>query len=767
MSTTKVEAVLSWKIPNSLTEVQSFLGFANFYRLFIKDYSKVARPLTELTKKGTGTKWAWTEEAGKAFKELKTRFTTAPILAHFDATKPVIIETDASDFAIGAVLSQRDGENRLHPVAFHSRKFQPSEINYEIHDKELLAVVDAFKHWRRYCEGAMHPVQVFSDHQNLEYFTTTKVLNRHQARWAQELASIDFKIYYRPGAQNGKPDALSRRSEYRPEKGGVENQPIATILGKNHFEKRLSQSFLVFAARLVSLPTKKWNKEFAKKVQEAARKDPVYQQAWISEKEAILGNPGSKVRKGKEEGTLEIRDDLLYRKGRLWVTGDNTIQEILKSEHDTKVAGHMGQDKTTELIRRNFWWPKMNERIIDFVRSCPECQKNKSSHHAPYGLSSPLELPYAPWQSIAMDFITELPRSEGCDQLWVIVDRFTKMAHFIPLKEKTALDLARIFAKEIWKNHGLPTDIVSDRDSRFTSEVWREFLKILEIRPRMSTVFHPQTDGQTERLNQTIEAYLRAFVGHEQDDWVRLLPMAEFAYNNSVIMGNGVTPFYVNYGFHPRTINPPDEKDEPVNPASTVYGHWMTAIHDLARKGLEAAQERMRRYTNPDRKPPPAYQVGDLVMLNGRNIKTRRPSRKVDHKNHGPFQIEKVVSPLAVRLTLPRKWKIHNVFHVSLLEPYRTSKHRAPPDPSKVLREADDIEQSEEYDVEEVMMSDERGRGNNKRVLYLVKWLDYPERKDWTEEPYDNFSEGGIEKLREFHQRNPDAPRGDYRLANA
>jgi len=146
-----------------------------------------------------------------------------------------------------------------------------------------------------------------------------------------------------------------------PRNGGVENQPIATILGKNHFEKRLSQSFLVSSARLASLPTKKWNEEFAKKVQEAARKDPVYQQAWISEKEAILGNPGSKVRKGKKEGTLEIRDDLLYRNGRLWVKGDSTIQEILKSEHDTKVAGHMGQDKTTELIRRKFWWPKMNE----------------------------------------------------------------------------------------------------------------------------------------------------------------------------------------------------------------------------------------------------------------------------------------------------------------------------------------------------------------------------------------------------------------------
>jgi len=153
-------------------------------------------------------------------------------------------------------------------------------------------------------------------------------------------------------------------------------------------------------------------------------------------------------------------------------------------------------------------------------------------------------------------------------------------------------------------------------------------------------------------------------------------------------------------------------------------------------------------------------------MLNGRNIKTRRPTRKLDHKNHGPFQIEKIVSPLAVCLTLPRKWRIHNVFHVSLLEPYKTSERRAAPDPSKVLREADDIEQNEEYDVEEVMSSVERGQGNNKRILYLVRWLDYPEHKDWTEEPFDNFSVGSLEKLREFHQRNPDAPR-DYWLTDA
>jgi len=149
--------------------------------------------------------------------------------------------------------------------------------------------------------------------------------------------------------------------------------------------------------------------------------------------------------------------------------------------------------------------------------------------------------------------------------------------------------------------------------------------------------------------------------------------MAEFAYNNSVTIGNGITCFFANYGFHPVTVNPPTQ--EPLNSASSIYAHWMQMVHEDSRQGLEAAQERMRRYADTARKEPLTYQVGDLVMLNGRNIKTRRPTKKLDQKNHGPFQIEKIVSPLAVRLTLPRKWKIHNVFHVSLLEPFRTSEH--------------------------------------------------------------------------------------------
>jgi len=752
MANDKAQAIQDWKDLESLHDVQSFLGFANFYRRFIKDYSKICQPLTESTK-GDPKKWQTSPEIEAAFRELKDRFTSAPILKHFDPEKQCVVETDASDFALGGVLSQQ--HELLHPVAFHSRKFTPAEINYDTHDKELLAIVDCFKHWRRYVEGALHQVQVITDHNNLEYFATTKVLNRRQARWAQELAGVDFKIYFRPGRQNGKADALSRRSEYRPEKGG-DGQPITTVLKEKHFEVTSVSAlpptssggegtlFLISAARLASLPMVQWSKEFLEEVKGAAKNDPQYQEG--------LKNSD------KEKGKLLVEEDgILYYKLRLWVP-NTLVQKVLESEHDSKIAGHFGQDKTIELIRRNFWWPQMDDAIIKYVQSCSECQKNKSRRHRKYGLLSPLELPHAPWQSIAMDFITDLPESEGCDQLWVVIDRFTKMAHFIPLLKdcKTAEDLSRIFAREIWRLHGLPRDIVSDRDSRFTSTTWQVFLSVLGIKPRMSTAFHPQTDGQTERVNQTIEAYLRPFVNKEMNNWVDLLPMAEHAYNNSVTTATGMTPFYANYGRHPESLNP--RKTDVLNPASNIYAHWMKNTFRDNLEALEAAKERMIKYADKSRAPPPAYKVGDLVMLNGRHIKTKRPSRKLDHKFHGPFQIEKVISPTAVRLTLPSKWRKHPSYHVMELEPFESGSRPAP-DPAQILREADDIEADDEYDVEEVKGSIKR----RSRVLYHVKWLGWPRKKDWTFEPFENFSVGGLEKLREFHDKNPDSPR-DYRL---
>src|SRR5665213_652625 len=227
MQPQKVQSVIDWPALRNVKDVQQFLGLANYYRRFIQGFSGIVAPLTELTKKDTPFHWGPQEQG--AFEEIKRRFTTGPILATFDPEKPSTVETDASDFAIGACLSQPDLAGNLHPIAFYSRKFSGAEINYDIHDKELLAIVASFKEWRVYLEGAKHKIQVFTDHKNLLYFTSTKELNRRQVRWSEELSVYDFQIQYRKGSENGKANALSRRPDYM----ALEKPPAQSILRIN------------------------------------------------------------------------------------------------------------------------------------------------------------------------------------------------------------------------------------------------------------------------------------------------------------------------------------------------------------------------------------------------------------------------------------------------------------------------------------------------------------------------------------------------------
>ncbi|KAI6777561.1 uncharacterized protein J7T54_006734, partial [Emericellopsis cladophorae] len=217
MDPEKVRTVRDWKTPTCVTDVQAFLGFGNFYRRFIRDYSKITAPLNRLTKKGVP--FCWTTDCRNAFESLKTAFSTAPILAPFDWEKNVILETDASDYVSAGVLSQVGDDRILRPVAFFSKKHTATECNYEIYDKELMAIIRCFEEWRPELEGASSPIKVITDHRNLEYFTTTKLLNRRQARWSEFLSRFNFQITYRPGKQGAKPDALTRRSEDLPKEG--------------------------------------------------------------------------------------------------------------------------------------------------------------------------------------------------------------------------------------------------------------------------------------------------------------------------------------------------------------------------------------------------------------------------------------------------------------------------------------------------------------------------------------------------------------------
>src|SRR5205085_7455564 len=217
------QSVREWATPKNLRAVRGLIRFANFYRRFIRNFSSIAKPLTDLTKKDQP--WKCGPEQQSAFDALIKAFTSPPILKHFDPTKEIILETDASNFAIGCVLSQK-WEGTLHPVAFHSRKMEKAERNYEIHDKELLAIVTAFKVWHHHCHGSHFPIQVITDHNNLRYFMTTTKLNQRQVHWAEKLAQYNFRINYRPGKSEGKPDALSRRPEYAEREGEENSKPL-------------------------------------------------------------------------------------------------------------------------------------------------------------------------------------------------------------------------------------------------------------------------------------------------------------------------------------------------------------------------------------------------------------------------------------------------------------------------------------------------------------------------------------------------------------
>jgi hypothetical protein len=319
-----------------------------------------------------------------------------------------------------------------------------------------------------------------------------------------------------------------------------------------------------------------------------------------------------------------------------------------------------------------------------------------------------------------MDYIVELPLSNGFDAVYVCVDRFTKMAHFIPTTTRvTAEESANLYLRHVFKNHGLPTDIVSDRGTQFTSRFSSALLELCGVKSNKSTAFHPQSDGQTERVNQVLEQYIRIFCGYQQDDWSDLLPLAEFAYNNAQHASTGMSPFFANYAYNPRaTLQVTTTLHS--NPRAEEFIDRLKATHDLLRRNLKEAQSKYKDNYDNKRKDKPQFNVGDMVWLLRRNIKTTRPSAKLDFKRLGPYRITTIVgeSQLAYKLELPTSMRIHPVFHVSLLEPYRanTIPGRVQPPPPPI-----EVEEGEEFEVEEILDS----RIRNGKLHYLVDWVGY------------------------------------------
>jgi hypothetical protein len=700
----KVTTIQGWPQLTNVTDVQSFIGLVNYYRIFIPDYAKIATPLTNLLKKDQP--FEWKSEQEEAFVALKEAMMTAPVLSIFDPDRPIEVHTDASNFAIGAVLLQ-DG----HPVAYESRKLSSAEVNYPVHEKEHLAIVYALTKWRTYLHGTKEPFTVITDHQSLKYLDTKGTLSSRQARWAEKMAEFNFDIRYKKGQLHVAPDAISRRPDYQvlnamstvELQSGILDQISETIQQDEHFGK-------------------------------------IYQ----------------KVVEGEEQ-EYSIRDGLLYLGDRICIPDNPEIKHhLLREVHDAPLAGHFGIRKTYARIAEHVYWPQMKGSVQHYVEGCHACKTGKKRTTKEGGLLQPLSVPDKPWTHIAMDLITQLPKSkQGHDAIVVFVDRFSKMARFAPCHTtSTGSDIAQIFFKEVFRNHGLPLSIVSDRDPRFTSSFWTSLFGKLGTSLDMSTSHHQQTDGQAERTIQTLGQYLRLYSTKDQESWDEKLIHAEFSYNSAVSSSTGHAPFETLYGIQPRT-NIAWIREAPIRdtiPSTKEYIQEHQERFTVVRDALRDAQHSMETQYNKHHDNV-TYNVGDLVYLNAENIKTpsraTRTCKKLQPRFLGPYKIVERQGNLNYKLDLPPRSRIHPVFHVSKLRRHTTKDPTEFPipdnegsDPEQEPLDDDDDGQyyQTEYEVERIV----RHRTlRNGAVKYLVKWVGYPDDQNtWqNEKDFDNAAD--------------------------
>ena len=626
MDPAKVQAIQEWKPPTKVPELRSFLGLVNYYRRFIKGYSAIASPLTDLLKKNRT--WQWTQECQSAFEKLKQAVSQEPVVSLPDYSKSFEVHTDASDFAIGGVLMQEG-----HPIAYESRKLNERERRYTVQEKEMTAIIHCLRTWRHYLLGSKFVVM--TDNVATSYFQTQKKLSPKQARWQDFLAEFDYCLQYKPGKANVVADALSRKAE------------LASI----------------------SLSTPR--SDLLDRIKEGMQQDP------LAKNLAKLASEGKTRRFWLDDGML------LTSGNRIFVPKWGSLRkEIIKECHDTKWAGHPGMTRTLALVQNNYYWPRMQDDVEAYVRTCLVCQQDKVEQQHPAGLREPLPIAERPWESVSMDFIVALPKSEGYGSIMVVVDRFSKYATFIPAPADCKVDeAARLFLKHVVKLWGVPRSIISDRDPRFTGKFWRELFKLLGTELNFSTSFHPQSDGQTERVNALLELYLRHYVAAHQRDWAKLLDVAQFSYNLQRSESTGKSPFEIVMGQQPLTPNAIASTYGGSSPVAYKLAHEWHEEADITRACLDKAARRMKKWADTKRRSV-EYSEGDMVMvklLPNQFKSLRKVHKGLVRRYEGPFPVVKRVGKAAYQVQLPPRLKIHPVFHVSMLKPYHEDKE----DPSR------------------------------------------------------------------------------------
>jgi RNase H-like domain found in reverse transcriptase/Integrase zinc binding domain len=453
MDPAKVKVIQNWPEPQKVKDIQSFLGFANFYRQYIHNYSDIIVPLTRLTQKNI--LWNFDESCKLAFLTLKQAFISALVLTHYKPGCLLVIETDASTYALAAILSQVESNGEIYLVTYLSRTFSDTELNYNTHDKELMAIYEAFKAWRHYLEGTEVLIDVITDHKNLEYFCTTWILSRRQAQWSTFLSRFNMVIRFHLGRLGTKPNALTCQPDLYPKGEGnsygtVNPQNCRPVFSSTQLSASLRATAML-PATLHGIITMDIE-ELQKDILAAYDTDPAVQFF-----HADSDNSKYSCWSVDNVGFIWIDQQILVPE-----SGDLQLH-ILQSFYDHPISGHFTVNKTLSVIRREYTWPNIREFVADYVKSCITCARSKAKRHKPYGLLHQLPVPLHPWESISIDFIEQLPDSEGFTTILVVMDRFTKQGLFILTHDTiTSAQLAKLFIIHIFSKHGVPSHVSFD-----------------------------------------------------------------------------------------------------------------------------------------------------------------------------------------------------------------------------------------------------------------------------------------------------------------